>query len=176
MKEGTLPFFLSKFVELYKNSPLYVGNISFRNVFLIFLSNRVRIYSGTFFVPPPINLYTIHKKIVLLLYIVQRGTLKNINIVYNIHYYIQAFYFNKIYLYKSSSFSFPSLIIIFSIHLISLYLIYSLFFYYSFYLFFISLYYYPLYIVYNKLYTINFIKHTFYFYIKYVFLSYNLLF
>ena len=53
VKEGTLPFFFSKFVELYKNSPLYVENLSFRNVFSIFVSNHVKVYSGTFSVPPP---------------------------------------------------------------------------------------------------------------------------
>lgn len=52
--EGTLPFFLSKFVELYKNNPLYVENLSFRNVFSIFVSNHVKVYSGTFSVPPPL--------------------------------------------------------------------------------------------------------------------------
>ena len=85
VKEGTLPFFLSKFVELYKNIPPYVEKTSFRKLwsFLVPWDKKYPCWDVTRPTPYYISylFYIVKQKIVTIFYTVY--IIKNI--VYNEH-------------------------------------------------------------------------------------------
>ena len=91
VKEGTLPFFLSKFVELYKNIPPFVEKTSFRKLWSFFIPRDKKYPCWDVTRPTPYYIsylfYIVKQKIVTIFYTVY--IIKNI--VYNEHRWLYIY-------------------------------------------------------------------------------------